>query len=57
MIVDELTANGVMKPERLYESPYVDRGHVDVMFPARLHGDRRRSARDVNAHAVPGGAA
>ncbi len=22
-----------MKPERLYESPYVDQGHVDVVFP------------------------
>lgn len=32
-VVDELTRNGVMKPERLYESPYVDHGRVDLMFP------------------------
>ena len=25
MIINELTANGVMEPARLYESPYTDR--------------------------------
>ena len=33
LIVDELTANGAMKPARLFESPYTDHGHVDVIFP------------------------
>ena len=33
LIVDELTANGVMEPARLYESPYTDHGHVDLIFP------------------------
>jgi type I restriction enzyme, R subunit len=33
LVVDELTANGIMEPARLYESPYTDRGHVDVIFP------------------------
>jgi type I restriction enzyme R subunit len=33
MIIDELTANGVMEPARLYESPYTDYGHVDIVFP------------------------
>jgi type I restriction enzyme R subunit len=32
-IVDELTANGVMDPRRLFESPYTDHGQVDVVFP------------------------
>ncbi|MDO5618004.1 DEAD/DEAH box helicase family protein [Kocuria sp.] len=33
MVVDELTVNGVMKPERLFESPYTDMGRVDAIFP------------------------
>ena len=33
LVVDELTANGIMEPARLYESPYTDHGHVDVIFP------------------------
>lgn len=37
LIVDELTANGVMEPARLYESPYTDHGHVDVIFPEDFH--------------------
>ncbi len=56
LIVDELTANGIMKPERLYESPYVDQGHVDVVFP-HDYMVIVDILRDVNAHAVPSGAA
>ncbi len=56
LIADELTANGIMKPERLYESPYVDQGHVDVVFPNDFMVIVD-ILRDVNAHAVPSGAA
>jgi len=56
LIVDELTANGIMEPARLYESPYLDHGHVDVIFPNDFEVIVD-ILRDVNAHAVPGGAA
>ncbi|MDN5745952.1 MAG: DEAD/DEAH box helicase family protein, partial [Nocardioidaceae bacterium] len=56
LIVEELTANGIMEPARLYESPYVDHGHVDVIFPTDFEAIVD-ILRDVNAHAVPGGAA
>jgi len=56
LIVDELTANGTMEPVRLYESPYVDHGHVDVIFPSHFE-DIVDVLREVNAHAVPTGAA
>ncbi|GAB2991089.1 DEAD/DEAH box helicase family protein [Nocardioides montaniterrae] len=52
LIVDELTANGLMEPARLYESPYVDHGHVDVIFPNDFEVIVD-ILRDVNAHAVP----
>ena len=56
LIVDELTANGVMEPARLFESPYTDHGHVDVIFP----GDVEvivEILRDVKRTAVPSDAA
>ncbi|GAB3706475.1 DEAD/DEAH box helicase family protein [Mariniluteicoccus flavus] len=56
MIVDELTTNGVMDPTRLYEAPYVDHGHVDVIFPDEFNG-LVEVLRSVNAHAEPSGAA
>ena len=56
LIVDELTADGTMEPARLYESPYVDHGHVDVIFPADFEVIVD-ALRGVNAHAVPSGAA
>ncbi|MFC6704627.1 DEAD/DEAH box helicase family protein [Flexivirga alba] len=56
LIVDELTANGIMEPARLYESPYVDHGHVDMIFPTDFEVIVN-ILRDVKAHAVPGGAA
>jgi type I restriction enzyme R subunit len=52
MIVDELTANGIMEPARLYESPYTDHGHVDVIFPNDVEVIVD-ILRDVKAHAVP----
>lgn len=56
MIVEELTANGTMEPARLYESPYIDNGHVDVIFPDDVDviGE---ILREVNDHAMPSGAA
>lgn len=33
LIVDELTAGGVMEPGRLFESPYTDRATIDYLFP------------------------
>lgn len=55
LIIDELTANGVMEPRRLFESPYTDRAPTgpDYLFPDAdvevivdiLHA--------VKAHAVP----
>lgn len=56
LIVDELTANGIMEPKRLYESPYIDRGHVDVIFPDDLEVIVE-ILQDVNTHAVPVSAA
>lgn len=56
LIVEELTRNGIMEPARLYESPYVDHGHVDVIFPSDFEGIVE-VLRDVKAHALPGGAA
>jgi type I restriction enzyme R subunit len=45
-----------MESARLYESPYVDHGHVDVIFPHDFEVIVD-ILRDVNAHAVPSGAA
>lgn len=53
LIVDELTANGVMEPARLFESPYTDHGHVDIVFPNDLDAIVD-ILNDVKAHAVPG---
>ena len=52
LIVDELTANGVMEPARLYESPYTDHGHVDVIFPNDFEVIVD-ILRNVKAHALP----
>ncbi len=51
LIIDELTANGVMEPSRLYESPYIDHGHLDVIFPQDV-GMIVEILRDVKAHAL-----
>jgi type I restriction enzyme R subunit len=52
LIVDELTANGIMEPARLFESPYTNHGHVDVIFPNDVEVIVD-ILRDVKAHAVP----
>jgi type I restriction enzyme, R subunit len=51
LIIDELTANGLMDPSRLYESPYIDLGHLDVIFPQEV-GVIVEILRDVKAHAL-----
>lgn len=56
LIVEELTSNGTMEPARLYESPYVDHGHVDVIFPDDFEVIVD-ILRGVKAHAVPADAA
>jgi type I restriction enzyme, R subunit len=56
LIVDELTSNGAMKPARLFESPYTDHGHVDVIFPQDIDVIVD-ILRDVNRNALPTGAA
>ena len=52
LIVEELTANGVMEPARLFESPYTDYGRVDVIFPNDLEVIVD-ILRDVKARALP----
>lgn len=52
MVIDELTVNGVMEPARLYESPYTDMGHVDVMFPNEYFGIVE-VLREVKSNAEP----
>ena len=51
LIIDELTANGLMDPSRLYESPYIDHGHLDVIFPQDV-GMIVEILRDVKAHVL-----
>ena len=45
-----------MEPARLYESPYIDHGHVDVIFPDDVEV-LVDTLRGVNAHAQVSGAA
>lgn len=59
LIIDELTASGVMDPARLYESPYVDHAPTgpDLIFPEADVELIVEMLRSVKAHAVPRGAA
>lgn len=59
MIVDELTANGVVEPRRLFESPFTDYAPTgpDYYFPPANVDDIVEILHDVKAHAVPSGAA
>lgn len=41
-----------MEPRRLYESPYTDHGHLDVIFPEQV-GTIVAILREVKAHALP----
>ena len=55
MIVDELTANGVMEPTRLFESPYTDHAPTgpDVVFPPEDVDAIVQILHSVRDHAVP----
>jgi type I restriction enzyme R subunit len=59
LIVDELTANGVMEPARLYESPFVDNAPhgPDTVFPEADVDTIVAILRTVKANAVPEGGA
>ena len=58
LIVDELTLNGVMKPGRLYESPYTDHAPTgpDDLFDESAIDDIVEILRDVESRAQPMGA-
>lgn len=55
LIVNELTANGVMEPSRLYESPFTDRAPQgpDLMFRDEDVDVIIETLREVRDHAVP----
>ena len=55
LIVDELTANGVMEPGRLFESPYTDRSSagVDHYFPSSDVDVIVEILDEVTSHAAP----
>ncbi|WIE65584.1 DEAD/DEAH box helicase family protein [Curtobacterium sp. MCLR17_036] len=59
LIVDELTANGLMDAGRLYESPYTDRAPsgVDYLFDESDVAAIVQILHDVHNHARPGTAA
>ena len=55
LIVDELTANGVMEPARLFESPYTDHAPTgpDYFFPDADVDVIVEILRDIKQHAIP----
>ncbi|OMH36998.1 hypothetical protein [Tersicoccus sp. Bi-70] len=59
MIVDELTANGVVEPKRLFESPFTDYAPTgpDMLFPDAEVIEIVGILRGVKANAVPAGVA
>jgi type I restriction enzyme R subunit len=59
MIVDELTANGLMEPRRLFESPYTDGAPTgpDFLFPDADVEVMVDILHDVKHRALPIGAA
>ena len=59
MIVDELTANGIVEPRRLFESPYTDRAPTgpDFLFPDADVEVMVGILHDVKQRALPIGAA
>jgi type I restriction enzyme R subunit len=59
LVIDELTANGVMEPVRLYETPFVDSAPhgPDSMFDEAEVDTIIGILRTVKANAVPEGAA
>ncbi|MGH3579577.1 MAG: type I restriction-modification enzyme R subunit C-terminal domain-containing protein, partial [Mycobacterium sp.] len=59
LIVNELTANGVVEPARLYESPYTDHAPTgpETMFPDADVDGIVDILRTVKANAIPTGSA
>jgi type I restriction enzyme R subunit len=59
LIIDELTANGVIESRRLFESPYTDHAPTgpDYIFPNPEVEVIVEILNDVKEHAVPSGAA
>jgi type I restriction enzyme R subunit len=59
LIVDELTANGLMEPARLYESPYIDHAPTgpDFLFPDADVDAIVEILRDIKATSIGPGAA
>lgn len=59
LIVDELTANGVVEPGRLFESPFTDHAPTgpDMLFPDADVVEIVDILRNVKANAVPAGVA
>lgn len=55
LIVDELTANGVMEPSRLFESPYTDHAPTgpELFFPEADLVHIVEILRTIKQHAVP----
>ena len=56
LIVDELTRNGVMEPQRLFESPYTDHAPTgpDHVFPEADVTVIVETLRTIRRHAIPG---
>lgn len=56
LIVDELTRNGVMEPQRLFESPYTDHAPTgpDYVFPEAEVMVIVDTLRTIRKHAIPG---
>ena len=59
MIVDELSANGIVEPSRLFESPYTDRAPTgpDLLFPDAEVQVMVAVLHDIKQRALPTGAA
>jgi type I restriction enzyme R subunit len=55
LIINELTANGVVEPARLYESPFIDHAPTgpDDMFPETDVDNIVRILNTVRANAAP----
>lgn len=59
LIVNELTANGVVEPRRLYEPPYIDHAPTgpDTVFPEADVDNIVEILNTVRANAAPEGGA
>ncbi|MGC0143916.1 DEAD/DEAH box helicase family protein [Pseudactinotalea sp. Z1732] len=53
LVVEELTANGMMEPGRLFESPYTDHGRADLLFTDSQVDAIVATLRDIKARAIP----